>query len=198
MAISVNVARPKLVGTTTFSPDIIAKPLVENVTNFEIPICYDNLSNTPVDLTDISFTTGSPTITGLAPELAKVKIGSVIITDEDTTDFASGTYVTAKPTPTTLTVSTNALDTKENTTGEASLTVDATAVILRIIPVGSTNSANIRLDIYASIMSGANATDSNGNGYDEVSYSAGNNRIVGTISLDFDSFATAFGLNRVN
>lgn len=198
MAISISVARPKLVGTTPVSSDIILKPIVENLTNYEIPICYDNLTNTPVELTDISFESGSPTVTGLTPEIANVKVGSILVTEDGTADFASGTYVTAKPTPTTLTLSTNALATKENTTGTTTLTVDATAAILRITPVGSANNANIRFDITASIMSGANATDSNGNGYDEVSYSAGTNRVIGTLTVDFDSFATAFGLNRTN
>lgn len=196
MAISLSVNRPKLVGTVAVSTNVISKPVVENVTDFDIPFCFDNLVSTPVTLSDISFTSGSPTITGLAPELAQVKIGSVILTAGTTSDFAGGTYVTDKPSATTLTVSTNALQTQANTTGTTTLTVDATACIFRIKPVVS--GTNVRFDVNVSRFSGSLATDSNGNGYDEVTYAQGETFTLGGISVDFDTFATNFGLARVN
>lgn len=197
MAITINVSRPKLVGTTTVSPDLIAKPLVEGATYFEIPICYDNLTTTPVALSDISITTGSAIVTGLAEEIANVKVGSVLVTAATTTDFASGTYVISKTT-TSLTVSTNALTTTANTTGTATLTVDATAAILRITPVGSDTNSTVRLNLSAAIMNGTNVADGDGNGYDDVAFASGVTNTVGSVSLDFDAFATNFGLARVN
>lgn len=196
MPISLNVNRPKLVGTVEVSTNVIAKPVTEVSGGFEIPICFDNLTATPVELTEISFTSGGNTVTGLAPEIAKVKIGSVLVTDGTTTDFASGTYVTAKPTATTLTVSTNALQTQADTTGEATLTVDATACILRVRPV--VQGTNVRLEVTAARFSGAGATDSNGNGYDEVVYGAGEAQTLSGVNIDFDTFATNFGLARSN
>lgn len=196
MPISLNVNRPKLSETVTVPISIINKPVVENVTDFDIPICFDNLTTTPVVLSDITFASGSNTITGLSVELAKVKIGSVIVTADTTTDFASGTYVTAKPTPTTLTVSTNSLAAKTNTTGTATLTVDATACIFRIKPV--INNTSVRFDVTVSRFNGSLATDSNGNGYDEVTYSQGETFSLSGINIDFDTFATNFGLARVN
>ena len=196
MAIALNVNRPKLVGTVVVPTNVIAKPVTEVSGGFEIPICFDNLTSTPVTLTEISITSGSPTVTGLSAELANVKVGSVLVTAGTTADFASGTYVTAKPTPTTLTVSTNALQTQEDTTGETTLTVDATACILRVRPI--VQSTNVRLEVTAARFSGATATDSNGNGYDEVGYSSGEIQTLSGVTIDFDSFATNFGLARVN
>lgn len=196
MAIALNVNRPKLVGTVQVSTNVIAKPVTEVSGGFEIPICFDNLASTPVTLSEISFTSGSPTVTGLAPELVNVKIGSVLVTAGTTADFASGTYVTAKPTPTTLTVSTNALQSQEDTTGQATLTVDATACILRVVPVVS--GKTVRLEVNAARFSGATATDSNGNGYDEVTYASGETQTLSGVNIDFDDFATKFGLARVN
>lgn len=196
MPISLSVTRPKLVGTVSVTPDIIAKPLVEGASFYEVPICLDNLTTTPVALSDIDFTTGSPTITGLSAELAKVKIGSIIVTAGGTSDFATGTYVTAKPTPTTLTVSTNALTTLEETTATATLTVDATIGILRV-NISSVD-GNIRISPVCHIMDGSKATDSNGNGYDEVVIGDGSPRVLGSVDINFDSFATNFGLLRTN
>lgn len=198
MAIAVSVARPKLVGTTPLVPDVITKPVIEEASYFEVPICFDNLESTPVALTGVSITSGSPTVTGLAGELANVKVGSILVTAGTTTDFATGTYVTAKPNSTTLTVSTNALTTVGSTTATATLTVDATAAILRITPVGSSTSANMNFTITISRMTGSLATDSNGNGYDEVTYTDGVANSVGTFSINVDTFATAFGLLRAN
>lgn len=196
MAISLSVTRPKLVGTVSVTPDIIAKPLVEGATFYEVPICLDNLTTTPVVLSDIDFTTGSPTITGLSTELINVKIGSVITTDGGLTDFAAGTYVTAKPTPTTLTVSTNALTTEEATTASTTLTVDATIGILRI-NITSID-GNIRLSPVCHVMDGTKALDSNGNGYDEVVIGDGSPRTLGSVDINFDTFANNFGLARTN
>lgn len=196
MAIALNVNRPKLVGTVQVSTNVIAKPVTEVSGGFEIPICFDNLASTPVTLSEISFTSGGNTVTGLAPELANVKIGSVLVTAGTTSDFASGTYVTAKPTSTTLTVSTNALQTQVDTTGEATLTVDATACILRAVPVVSGN--NIRLEVSASRFTGSTATDSNGNGYDEVTFAQGDEQTLSSVNINFDTFATNFGLARTN
>lgn len=196
MSIALTITRPKLVGTVSVSADVIAKPLVENASDFDVPICFDNLSSTPVTLSNISFTSGSPTVTGLADELANVKIGSVLTTAGTTSDFASGTYVSAKPSATTLTVSTNALQTQASTTGSTTLTVDATACIFRIKPVVVSN--GVRFDVTASRFTGALATDSNGNGYDEVTYSQGEVFTLSGITIDFDTFATNFGLARTN
>lgn len=196
MAISLNVNRPKLVGTVTVATNIVAKPVTEVSGGFEVPICFDNLTSTPVTLSEISFNSGEPTVTGIAGELANVKIGSVLVTAGDTADFASGTYVTAKPTSTTLTVSTNALQTQVDTTGETTLTVDATACILRVRPIVSGTS--VRLEVTAARFTGATATDSNGNGYDEVTYSQGEAQTLSGVNIDFDAFATNFGLARVN
>ncbi len=196
MPIPLNVNRPKLVGTVPVETNIIAKAVIENADNFEIPLCFDNISGTPVTLTDISFNSGSPTVTGLAVELAKVKVGSVLVTAGTTSDFASGTYVTAKPSPTTLTVSTNALQTQTETTGTATLTLDATACILRVKPVVS--ASGVRFDFSVARFDGSLATDSNGNGYDEVAYSAGSPQTLSSITIDFDDFATNIGLARVN
>lgn len=196
MAIALNVNRPKLVGTVTVATDIIAKPVTEVSNGFEIPICFDNFTSTPVTLSDISFTTGEATVTGLAGELANVKIGSVLVTAGDTADFTAGTYVTAKPSTTTLTVSTNALQTQANTTGTTTLTIDATACILRVVPTVTGN--NVRLDVTAARFTGTTATDSNGNGYDEVAYSNGEIQTLSGVTIDFDTFATNFGLARTN
>lgn len=198
MAISLSVARPKLVGTTTVSPNLITKPLVEGATYFEFPVCFDNLQSTPVSLTGVNITTGSPTVTGLAAELANVKIGSVLVTAGTTTDFASGTYVTAKPSATTLTVSTNALTTVAGTTATATLTVDATAAIVRLTPTGSTTGSTVNMALSVAVMNGTKATDSNGNGYDEVVFADGTSFSLGSFNVDFDAFATAFGLARTN
>lgn len=198
MAISINVSRPKLVGTTVETPIITAKPIVESGNSFEIPICYDNLTTTPVILSDVSIETGSSTVTGLEEELSDVKIGSVFVTADDTTDFAAGTYVIAKPSPTTITLSTSSLTTKANTVATTTLTVDATALILRITPVGSSTTSQIRFNMTASVMTGNNAIDPNGNGYDEVTYEDGDSRIAGAVVVDFDNFATSFGLQRTN
>jgi hypothetical protein len=196
MPISLNVNRPKLVGTVVVPTDVIAKPVTEVSGGFEIPICFDNLASTPVALSDISFTTGGDTVTGLAEELVDVKIGSILVTAGDTADFTAGTYVTAKPTTTTLTVSTNALQTQANTTGTATLTIDATACILRVVPIVTGN--NVRLEVTAARFTGTTATDSNGNGYDEVAYSTGEIQTLSGVTIDFDRFATNFGLERVN
>lgn len=196
MSIALTITRPKLVGTVSVSANVIAKPLVENASDFDVPICFDNLTSTPVTLSNISFTSGSPTVTGLAEELANVKIGSVLTTAGTTSDFASGTYVSAKPSATTLTVSTNALQTQANTTGSTTLTVDATACIFRIKPVVVSN--GVRFDVTVSRFTGALATDSNGNGYDEVTYSQGEVFTLSGITIDFDTFATNFGLARTN
>jgi hypothetical protein len=196
MAITLNVNRPKLTSTVPVTANVISKAVIENADNFEIPLCFDNISGTPVTLTDISFEGGTPTVIGLAPELAKVKVGSVLVTAGTTSDFASGTYVTAKPSATTLTVSTNALQSQEGTTGTATLTLDATACILRIKPVVSGSS--VRFDFSASRFDGSLATDSNGNGYDEVAYSNGSPQTLSSITVDFDAFATNIGLVRVN
>ena len=196
MAITLNVNRPKLATTVPVSTDIISKAVIENVDNFEVPLCFDNISATPVALSDISFTSGEPTITGLEEELADVKVGSVIETAGTTSDFAGGTYVTAKPSATTLTVSTNALQTQANTTGTATLTLDATACILRIKPVVSGTA--VRFDFSAARFDGTLATDSNGNGYDEVTYANGTPQTLSSITIDFDGFANNIGLARVN
>lgn len=196
MPIALSVNRPKLVSTVPVTANVISKAVTENADNFEIPICFDNLQSTPVALTEISFTSGENTITGLSAELAKVKIGSIIVTAGTTSDFASGTYVTAKPSATTLTVSTNALQSQTDTTGTATLTVDATAVIFRIRPVVS--NSGVRFDVSAARFNGGLATDSNGNGYDEVTYSQGEAQALSSVTIDFDTFATNFGLARTN
>jgi hypothetical protein len=196
MAISVTATRPKAASTVNVTVSAIAKATTESGSDFLIPICLDNLAADTVSLTGLSFTSGSPTITGNAVQLANVKVGSVITTSGTTSDFASGTYVTAKPTSTTLTVSTNALRTQSNIAADAVLTVDATIAILKVNVDDSGN--NIRLSISAAIMDGTKAYDANGNGYDDVAYSDGTNLSIGNINFNLDTFLTNFGKARVN
>jgi hypothetical protein len=197
MAISLSWARPKLADTVTTASSLIPKTLTEGSTYYEFPLCFDNLVSTPVALTGISFSSGSPTITGTALELANVKIGSTFVTAGDTADFASGTYVTAKPTPTTLTVSTNSLQSGSATTATATLTVDATVAIIRINV--STSGAELLLTPVVAAMSGSNATDPNGNGYDEVTYSnASKVSTASAVRINLDTFLSNFGKARAN
>ena len=196
MPIAITAERSKLDPTVDVSVSVIAKPIVEGADYFEVSICADNLQGTAVTLTDISITSGSPTVTGLAPELANVKIGSVLTTAGTTSDFAGGTYVTAKPTATTLTVSTNALRTQANITGSAQLTVDATLAIVRL-HISSTGE-NIRITPKVARMDGTKSKDANGNGVDDVAYTDGVELNMGVVTLDYDTFAQNFGLARTN
>ena len=194
MAISLTTTRPLLVSTSEVNTSVIAKAVVESGSTFAVPICLDNLSTDAVNLTGLSFTSGSPTVTGTANQLANVKIGSVLITTNGTSDFASGTYVTAKPTSTTLTVSTNALQNGSNVSATADLTVDATVGILRVNvePSGS----NVKFTVSMATFDGTKATDSNGNGYDEVAYADGIATNIGTVTVNLDTFLTNFGVAR--
>lgn len=196
MAIAITPTRTKLVTTLPSPVSVIAKPLVENADNFEIAICADNLATTPVALSAVTFTTGSPTVTGIAGELADVKIGSIFTSAGTTSDFAAGTYVTAKPSATTLTLSTNALQDQTDTTASTQLTVDATLAIIRIFV--STSGENIRISPKVAKFDGTKAFDANGNGVDDVVYADGLELSMGIMSLDYDTYAENFGLARTN
>lgn len=196
MAIAISPERDKLVTTLPSPVSVIAKPIVENADNFEIAICADDLATTPVALSAVTFTTGSPTVTGIAEELADVKIGSIFTSAGTTSDFAAGTYVTAKPSATTLTLSTNALQDQTDTTASTQLTVDATLAIVRILI--STSGSNIRIEPRVARFDGTKAFDSNGNGVDDVVYADGLNSSLGILTIDYDTYAENFGLARTN
>jgi len=197
MAISVSWARPKLVNTVTVASSLINKTLTEGASYYEFPVCIDNLVSTPVSLTGISIPNGSPTLTGTALELANVKVGSIIETAGTTSDLAANTYVTAKPTPTTLTLSTSALQTVTASTATATLTVDATIAICRITVV--TSGEYVTLTPSIAQFTGATATDSNGNGYDEVTYASSTKVSTGAgVKINLDTFLSTFGKVRTN
>lgn len=194
MAIALTTTRPLAVSTSNVTTSIITKAVTESGATFNIPICLDNVVADEVELTGLSITSGSPTVTGTALELANVKIGSVLETSRTTSDFAANTYVTAKPTATTLTVSTNALQSGSALTGTANLTVDATIGILRVTV--DANGSNARLALSMSVMDGTKAIDANGNGYDDAAYSDGLATNLGTINVNLDTFLTNFGKAR--
>ena len=56
----------------------------------------------------------------------------------------------------------------------------------------------VRFDFSAARFDGTLATDSNGNGYDEVTYANGTPQTLSSITIDFDGFANNIGLARVN
>ena len=192
--------RSKLNGTVENTNTIIAKTPVEGSNYFDIPICIDNYASTPVNLTGVSITSGSPTVTGTANQLANVKVGSIIVTAAGESDFAANTYVTAKPTTTTLTVSTNALQNQASTTATTTLTVDATLAVVRVyIEPNGTDKVVIKPNVAR--FTGATATDPNGNGYDEVGYaSASSSQITlgNATTINLDEFSTNFGKARTN
>ena len=198
MAVTQSWNRSKLNGVISNSTDIILKTPIEGSSYYDIPICLDNYSSTPVSLTGLSWSNGGNTITGTSNQLANVKVGSVIVTNGGTSDFASGTYVTAKPSSTTLTVSTNALKAGSSATATTTLTIDATIGILRLT-LSSNEDNKIKISASFGRFNGSNATDSNGNGYDEVTYSnAQVTESLGYVNIDLDSFSTTFGKLRTN
>lgn len=198
MAISQVWDRSKLNGVVENTTDIIVKTPVEGATYYDVPICLDDYSSTAVSLTGLSWSNGSPTVTGTALQLANVKIGSVFVGANDTSDFASGTYVTAKPTATTLTLSTNSLQAGTATTATTTLTVDATVAILRVT-IGSTANDKLKLTTSIGVFNGSTATDSNGNGYDEVVYANAQNKLsLGVTEINLDTFSTNFGKLRTD
>jgi hypothetical protein len=197
MGVSLTVSRPKATTTTSSTPVIIAKPLAEISGGFEFPICVDNFTADEVDLTGLSFSTGSPAVTGTANQLANVKIGSLLVTANGEADFAADTFVTAKPNPTTLTVSSNALQNGSGVAATATLTaVDATLAIVRVNV--SASGGNIVLSTSYSKMNGTKVLDADGDHYDEVVWADGTATSSASVAIDFDSFASNIGSARTN
>lgn len=199
MAIAIAFNRPKLNTTLTVNESLETKTVSESSNKFRLPVCIDTVTQDSIALTGLSWTTGSDVVTGSEGAFSAVRLGDVFIgSGGDGVDFASDTYVIAKPSTTTIQLSTNALTTESATTGTiAAKIIDATVYIVET--TNAINGSNLNVTVKIFTMDGTKVFDSaNSTDYDNATVTDGTEVTLGSATINLDTFFSSARVARTD